>query len=68
MARNPSGSSRGGADIPPAPRDQAASYTEKSELKKPTFWVNVITLIVIRHIHLLRLQPSTANSNRKFDS
>jgi hypothetical protein len=42
MARSPSDAGRRGADLPPS-----APINEKSDFRKPTFWVSVVTLIVI---------------------
>lgn len=46
MARNPSNTRRDGGDLPPTPRDEPTPKND-SDLRKPSFWVNVITLIVI---------------------
>src|ERR1700722_8050715 len=47
MARNPPRSPSNSLYDPPAPGDPPTSYEKKSDLKKPSFWVNVITLIVV---------------------
>ena len=47
-ARNPSNAPRGSAITPPPKNDEpSAPPNKESEFKKPTFWVNVLTLIVV---------------------
>src|ERR1700678_2468549 len=47
MANNPRLPRRDGLDDPPSPSDETERDNEKSDLKKPSFWVSVITLLVI---------------------
>jgi hypothetical protein len=69
MARNPSNPRRDSGDVPPSPRDQPASSNEKSNLNKPSFWVAVITLIVVSgytyFAHQQVTETQTANSIAK---
>ena len=47
MANNPRNPQRDGADDPPAQSDETAPNNEKGDFKRPSFYVNVLTLIVI---------------------
>jgi hypothetical protein len=47
MADNPRNPRRERSDRPPPPDDDAAPREEKSDFKRPTFYVNVLTLIVV---------------------
>ena len=47
MANNPRSPRRNSLDEPPTPSDQSTCSKKQSDFRKPTFWVNVVTLIVI---------------------
>jgi hypothetical protein len=47
MANNPRSARRDRSDDPPPPSDETKGGDQKSEFKKPSFWVTVATLLVI---------------------
>ena len=47
MANNPRSPNRDGGNIPPTKPDQNAATYKQSELRSPTFWVSILTLIVL---------------------
>jgi hypothetical protein len=47
MANNPRPTSTNRLNGPPAPSDKHEGNKEKSDFKKPTFWVGILTLLVV---------------------
>jgi hypothetical protein len=69
MANNPRGPRRNSSDLPPPVSDESERAKQTSEIKKPSFWISVIALLVVGgytyFAHEQVSETQTANSIAK---